>query len=68
MAYTIEQVQILQAAIATGTKEVEYGDKKVTYRDLNEMLQTLALMQEELGIKERQKDTRRYGCFSKGLE
>jgi hypothetical protein len=68
MAYTLEQVAILQAAIATGSKKVVYGDKEVEYRDLDDMLKTLALMQEELGLVQRQKDTRRFGAFSKGLE
>lgn len=68
MAYTLEQIQILENAIATGSKVVKYGDKEVEYRSLTEMKQTLDMMKEDLGLTDRKKDTRRYGSFNKGLE
>jgi len=37
--YTQAQLDALNAAIATGSKEVYYGDKRVVYRDLAEMIQ-----------------------------
>jgi len=48
--YTIEQYQALSAAIALGALEVEYADKKVKYRSLNEMLQIQNAMILDLGI------------------
>lgn len=50
MAYTIQQVQALQDAIASGAKDVQYGDKRVTYQSAQEMRQTLETMKAELGI------------------
>lgn len=38
MAYTQIQLDAIEAAIAEGTLKVEYGDKKVEYRSLNEMI------------------------------
>ena len=50
MAYTIEQYQALQAAIAGGELSVRYADRSVTYRSVAEMLQILRLMQADLGL------------------
>lgn len=63
MAFTPQQLAILDAAIAEGTLKVEYGDKKVEYRSLNEMLNIRALMAAELGEG---KPRRTYASFSKG--
>lgn len=51
MAYTTEQYNALCAAIATGTLEVWYSDKKVVYRTLAEMLTIRRQMEIELKIK-----------------
>lgn len=51
MAYTQQQYDKLKAAIATGATSVYYGDKRVDYRNLNEMKQILSDMEIELGIK-----------------
>jgi len=48
MAFTTEQYNALNDAIASGTLTVEYADKKVTYRSLSDMLKILGLMQTEL--------------------
>lgn len=50
MAYTIEQVTALEAAIAEGALTVKYQDKQVTYRSLDEMLRILKLMKQQLGL------------------
>ncbi len=48
MAYTQDQVDRLQAAIAEGAVRVRYADREVTYRDLEEMRQTLGMMKADL--------------------
>ena len=64
--FTLQQYNTLCAAIAQGVMSVEYGDKKVTYRSLAEMLQTKALMETALNIKRNAR--RKYVQHSKGLE
>ena len=44
MAYTQDQVDRLEAAIAEGAVRVRYADREVVYRDLEEMRQTLGMM------------------------
>lgn len=66
MAYTIEQYQALQEAIAGGELSVRYADRSVTYRSVAEMLQILRLMQSELGLNADQNGGRRLTSFSKG--
>lgn len=50
MAFTQTQYDTLQNAIAQGALEVRYGDKKVVYRSLDEMLRILNVMGVSLGI------------------
>lgn len=64
MAYTPQQLEALDAAIAEGTLKVEYGDKKVEYRSLNEMLKIRNLIAAELGTAA---PRRTYASFDKGL-
>ncbi|MBS1776025.1 MAG: hypothetical protein JSS64_07065 [Bacteroidetes bacterium] len=66
-AFTTEQYNALNAAIAQGTLTVEYGDKKVTYRSLNEMLRIRAMMAKELGVSGK-KNARKTGVFSKNWD
>lgn len=63
--YTVEQYNTLKAAIAQGVTEVWYGDKKVVYRSLKEMLFIQNLMEAELGIN-LNTGGRRFACFDKG--
>ena len=42
--WTVEHLQILEAAIATGTKEVYYGNKKVQYQSMRDMLMARDIM------------------------
>ena len=65
--YTMEMYNALVEAIATGAKEVWYGDKRVAYRSLAEMLQLKADMENYLGIKHRE-PKRIYTQFTKGTE
>lgn len=39
------QIDAIETAIASGQLQVGYGDKTVRYRDLAEMMQTLAWLQ-----------------------
>jgi hypothetical protein len=66
MAYTIDDLNALKAAIAQGVREVEYADKKVTYRSLNEMLQILKLIEQEL-YPNQNKGGRVIADFNNGL-
>lgn len=50
MAFTIEQHDALEAAIGQGALKVEYGDKRVQYRSLDEMIRILNLMKSQLGL------------------
>lgn len=47
--FTLEKLYALECAIADGTLEVQYSDKKVRYRNLDEMLKIRDLMKKELG-------------------
>lgn len=56
----------LEAAIATGTRDVYYGDKRVSYRTLDEMLRIRDIMRAELGVTPTAKRVI-YPQHSKGL-
>lgn len=66
MAWTLDDLNKLKDAIATGAKIVEYADKKVEYRNLDEMLRSKALIESELGINTGQK-RRSYPSYTKDL-
>lgn len=65
MAYTQPQLDALETAIAEGALKVEYGDKKVEYRSLNEMIRIRDIMRSELG--QLPKPRRTLASFSKGV-
>lgn len=65
MAFTQEQLDALNQAITEGVLEVWYGDKKVKYRSLDEMLRIKRLMENELFGNG--KSGVRFASFSKGL-
>lgn len=46
---TQADLDALEAAIFSGTKRVEYSDKKVEYQSMKEMLQARDLLKKELG-------------------
>jgi len=70
MAYTQQQYEELQAAIAEGALSVRHGDRTVTYRSLDEMQRILRAMAAELGIGAGAGNScvsgRRLASFSKG--
>lgn len=65
MAWTIEQYNTLNDAIAQGVTQVMYGNKLVIYRSLNEMMTLRDAMKRELGLAKAPK--RLFASHSKGL-
>lgn len=53
MAWTVQDRDKLKLAIAMGAKIVAYADRRVEYRSLDEMLETLAMMEDELAPRKR---------------
>ena len=67
MAYTQAQLDALQAALASGTLRVQYEDRMITYRDLDEIRQAIQIVQGELaGQAGTPRYTRSYASFRKG--
>ena len=50
MAFTLDQLETLEAAIASGTKKVKYADKEVEYNSIQDMLTLRDLIRKELGL------------------
>jgi hypothetical protein len=51
MAWTQQQLDAIEAAIASGELTVRFGDRTVTYRSMNELLQAHALIREALAAE-----------------
>lgn len=71
-SFTLENLAILEKAIAGGVRRVKYSDKEIEYRSLNEMLQVYNLMHSVLHPKKKGKrgvfgGRRRVAVHSKGL-
>jgi hypothetical protein len=66
MAFTLDQLDALDAALAQGVLEVEYADKRVKYRSLSEMLEMRRLMASVLG-QVPPSSGRRLASFDKGV-
>lgn len=49
--FTFEDLQRLELAIGEGVREVQYEDKKVVYRSLEDMLKAANYMRIKLGLK-----------------
>lgn len=64
--YTLEEYNTLSAAIATGALIVEYGDKKVTYRSLSDMLRIQQAMAAQLYPNQNNNNGRTVVSYSKG--
>lgn len=65
-SWTSDQLAALEAAIATGTTRVSYGDKDVTYRSLDEMLQLRDTMRRAIDGAV-QAPRRFFGTYRSGL-
>lgn len=66
MAYTLTQLDLLNAAIAQGVTKVTYADKTVEYRSLNEMYRIKSEMMLELGLT-KPNSGRRFADYRSGL-
>ena len=55
MAFTEEQLNVLESALARGEKRVTFGDKTVEYRSVEELRQ--AILDVERGLCEQAADT-----------
>ena len=64
MAFTLDQLETLEAAIASGTKKVKYADKEVEYNSIQDMLTLRDLIRKELGLIGKTK--RFFANFAKG--
>jgi hypothetical protein len=51
MAWTQQQLNAIEAAIASGELTVRFGDRTVTYRSMDELLQARAVVQEALAAE-----------------
>lgn len=69
--YTVAEFKTLKKAMLTGTKEVQYADKRVVYRSMNEISDLIRIMQDAIwghcpefnsGFGQR-----RYAVSSKGI-
>lgn len=52
MAWTQQQLDAIEAAIASGELTVRFGDRTVTYRSMTELLQARAVIKEALAAEE----------------
>ncbi len=57
--FTLERLNALEAAIADGVLSVQYSDKQITYRSLEEMFKIRDMIRQKLGLKNQ--------CGEKGL-
>lgn len=66
MGFTNTQLEAVQRAIAKGEKVVQYADRSVTYRSMEELLQAEARIKRALATPRRRKQFR--VVASKGLD
>ena len=64
MAFTQADLDAINEAIASGAVEVEYADKKVRYRSLDDMKRVRTEIENELSPNGR-RCSRRYGVYYK---
>lgn len=51
MSWTQTQIDAIEAAIASGELTVRFGDRAVTYRSMEELLQARAVIRESLAAE-----------------
>ena len=51
MSWTQTQIDAIEAAIASGELTVRFGDRAVTYRSMDELLQARAVIRESLAAE-----------------
>ena len=64
--YTTEMLQKLDEAIATGARDIYYGDKRLSYRSLDEMMRIRTMIATQLGLQ-KTNGGRKLAIHSKGL-
>lgn len=65
--YTMAQYTSLNEAISLGALEVQYGDKTIKYRSLDDMLRLQLSMKNCLFPEQNTNNGRKYASFSKGV-
>lgn len=65
--FTQTDLDTINAAIATGTRSVRYGDKQVDYKTLDEMLRARQIIMQDLGLITIT-GKKFFGNFSKGTD
>lgn len=65
-SFTQDNLTAIEQAIATGTRDVYYGDKRVSYRSLDEMFRIRDMIKDALGMNANVKRLR-YPQHNKGL-
>lgn len=68
MKYTLEHLQKLKEAYATGALEVRFGEHKVVYRSVNEMVLIIETIEKELGINREEQGIFVQPSYNKGVE
>jgi thiamine monophosphate synthase len=66
-SWTIDDIKKLEAAIAKGARVVQYEDKKVEYRTLDEMKRILDMMRQSVGVTPSPRGLRRVASTNKGF-
>lgn len=66
MAWTLEQLQAIEEAIASGATRVKYVDREVQYASMSDLLRLRDRIRVELGLADPRRN-RRYAITSKGL-
>lgn len=62
MAYSSSDLTAVQRAIAKGELEVEFSDRRVRYRSVDELLKAEARITAALNTGTRHKQSRLYAC------
>jgi hypothetical protein len=57
----------LAQAIAGGVTDVQYGDRRISYMSLADLLRAFKWIAGQLGVDTVERPRRRLACFSKGL-
>lgn len=52
MAFSESQLTALESAIAKGVLSVQFGERRVTYQSLTEMIKLRDVMRTELGVSQ----------------
>lgn len=53
MAYSLDDLNKLQAALASGASEVEYNDRVVKFRSVKQLKEAIQVVKQDLGLVKR---------------